>query len=427
MSQDAHEVRGQTKMAARPSVRGLSCRFVRPAGLQSVLPARVRPLRGRATCTARGVSPRQTPSRAMVMDDQRSLLQQQSAALLDALFASAPVGLAILDRELRYVRINEALAELNGLSCEQHIGRTIQEVLPDVAQVAVPAFLRVLETGEPLLEWQLTGETAAAPGETRQWIENVYPLLGERGAVVGLGAIVVDVTARKQAEEAQRAVAERRAVIVHMAEAQEEERKRIAADIHDDVLQAVSALGARLDRLQREHPAAATEVGDLREDLQRAIRRLRHLVFDLRPPALDLTGLADAIRLYLEEQRHEWGLEYKLDASLHKDLPEAERVLLYRIAQEAIANVRRHASADLVEVTVSETDGGVCLTIVDNGKGLPPAALDDRDPRHFGLAIMRERAEQAGGWWGVESESGLGTTVRCWLPGQVDVARAAHG
>lgn len=341
---------------------------------------------------------------------------EHSAAMLDALFASAPVGLAIFDRQLRYVRINEKLAELNGLSPEEHVGRAIADVLPEVAVVAEPAFRGVLESGEPLLEWELSAETPAVPGQTRYFVEDVYPLKDASGAVSGLGVIVFEVTDRRRVEAAERAAVVRSSVIAHMAEAQEEERKRIAADVHDDVIQAVASIGTRLDRLQRSYPAVAGDLADVREAMQLAMRRLRHLVFTLRPPALDLGGLADAIRLYLDEQREEWGLEYSLDANLSVDPPEDARVLLYRIAQEAITNVRRHASAELVDVSLCEQDGGVCMSITDNGAGLNLDPGDDAGPRRFGLAIMRERAEQAGGWWRMETERDVGTTVRCWLP-----------
>jgi PAS domain S-box-containing protein len=120
--------------------------------------------------------------------------------VLESLFTGSAVGLALLDRQLNYVWINRALAEMNGMSIEQHVGRRLSEVLPDIAEVAVPIFERVLASGEPVVDWELSGETAALPGRTRHWLENIYPLRDGKD-IVGLGAVVVEITDRKLAEQ----------------------------------------------------------------------------------------------------------------------------------------------------------------------------------------------------------------------------------
>jgi PAS domain S-box-containing protein len=344
------------------------------------------------------------------------LTPDQSAAMLDALVQSAPVGVAFLDRELRYVKINEALARLNGVSVDEHIGRTIGEVLPEVAEVAVPMFQRVLETGEPLIGLELSGETPAAPGEQRYWHETVYPVTNTDDEITGVGAIVVDVTERKLAEQALRDAQLRRGVIAHLATAQEAERKRIASDIHDDVVQGISSVVIRLERIEDAHPEASGELAEARKEIAGAVRRLRGVIFSLRPPALDLAGLADAVRLYLDEQRREWGLEYEFDASLASEPSEDVRVLLYRVAQEAVTNVRRHSGTTCVHVTLADSDSGVLLTIADEGSGPPPKDPKAGTPMRFGLATMRERAEAANGWWRIGSADGGGTLVSCWVP-----------
>jgi PAS domain S-box-containing protein len=345
------------------------------------------------------------------------LSPEQSAAMLDALVQSAPAGVAFLDRDLRYLKVNEALAQLNGVSVDDHIGRTIAEVLPEVADVVVPIFRRVLETGEPLLNWELSGETAAAPGEQRYWRETVYPVISDSGEVTGVGAIVVEVTESKLSEQTLREAQLRRGVIAHLATAQEEERKRIASDIHDDVLQGISSVVIRLEQIEGAHPEASAELTEAREEIARAVRRLRGVIFSLRPPALDLTGLADAVRLYLDEQRREWGLEYELDASLATEPPEEVRVLLYRVGQEAVTNARRHSGKKFVRVGLSDKDGGFLLTIADEGSGPPPEGQQAGSSMRFGLATMRERAEAANGWWRLEAAEGGGALVSCWVPG----------
>ncbi len=139
---------------------------------------------------------------------------------LDTLYRTAPIGLGLFDRDLRFLRINERLAEINGLSVEQHLGRTAYEIVPDLVPLAEPLFRRVFETGEPILGSELRGTTPKAPGVERQWIEDFYPLKGETGAVVAVGVTVLEVTDRKRAERALRDSEERfRASIETMLDA----------------------------------------------------------------------------------------------------------------------------------------------------------------------------------------------------------------
>ena len=140
----------------------------------------------------------------------------EALALLDSLFATAPVGLAYFDRELRYVRLNEALAEINGLPAREHLGRTVQDVLPDMDPEMGTAFRRVLETGEPIHEMEITGETPKAPGEIRHWLGSFYAVHGSDDEVLGLGAVVVETTERQRAEDARE----------HALAAERTERKR---------------------------------------------------------------------------------------------------------------------------------------------------------------------------------------------------------
>ena len=142
---------------------------------------------------------------------------RRHADALEATYQSAPVGLCVLDAELRFVRINARLAEINGCSVEAHCGRTVAEVVPDVAARAEAALRRVLATGEPVLGVEITAETPAAPGECRTWVESWYPLRGSDGCVIGISVVAEDVTDRRRAEAAQRASDERYRALVEAA------------------------------------------------------------------------------------------------------------------------------------------------------------------------------------------------------------------
>lgn len=127
---------------------------------------------------------------------------------LDAIYRTAPLGLCVLDTELRYRRINEYLAALNGFSVEEHLGKTVREIVPDLTTQAEQALRNVLETGRPL-RIELRGETKAKPGEQGIWDEQWYPLRDPDGKITGIGVVADDVTERRRAEEELRKSEER--------------------------------------------------------------------------------------------------------------------------------------------------------------------------------------------------------------------------
>jgi PAS domain S-box-containing protein len=125
---------------------------------------------------------------------------QRRLAELDAVYDSAPVGLCVLDADLRYVRINQRMADMNGLPADKHIGRTVRDMVPHVADQAEPVLRRVLETGEPVLGIDIVGETAAHPGVQRIWVENWHPIRDVAGWVIGINVVAEEITERKRAE-----------------------------------------------------------------------------------------------------------------------------------------------------------------------------------------------------------------------------------
>jgi PAS domain S-box-containing protein len=121
-------------------------------------------------------------------------------ALLDTLLEQAPIGLAFWDASFRYIRINDRLAEVNGMPVEEHIGQTVAEVLPDIWEKVAPALRHVLERNEPIVDLEVTGETPAEPGRERQWLSSYYPVRGRSGEVLGIGGVVVEVTEQRAVE-----------------------------------------------------------------------------------------------------------------------------------------------------------------------------------------------------------------------------------
>jgi PAS domain S-box-containing protein len=234
--------------------------------------------------------------------------------------------------------------------------------------------------------------------------------------------VMYDISEQKRAEEKlrksldvlRRTMEDRRRLLLRLEDAQEEERRRIAADIHDDSIQVMSAADIRAQSLARQlqDEALRAEAQDLRETIRAAVERLRHLLFELRPPALDREGLVSALRAYSSDVVP----VPLIEDHLREEPPTEVRAILFRIAQEAIANARKHARAGAITVWLATEDGGVRVRVTDDGKGFDPAILDAPEPGHIGLPTMIERAELAGGRCTIQSRPGGGTTIDAWVP-----------
>jgi signal transduction histidine kinase len=247
-------------------------------------------------------------------------------------------------------------------------------------------------------------------------------------ALETLGSQVSVWLARREAER-QRQVSldllqatdrERAALVRHLVVAQEDERRIIAGDIHDDSVQKMSAVAIRMGALRRyiDDPEGIEKLSRLETTVASAIDRLRRLMFSLRPPALDREGLAAAIRDQLAALSEEAGFGSELVSSLDREPSPEVRVTAFRIVQEALSNVQKHANAQHVVVELSDLSGGVHVVVRDDGEGLDPDNLD-AGRGHLGMTSMRERAELTGGWFNVSSQPDQGTTVSFLVRGDV--------
>ena len=143
------------------------------------------------------------PEKTQSLQQQSTTAQVLRQAQFEAFFAAANAGMMILDSQLRYVQINEAMAELNGICVADHIGRSLREMLPKLATTLEPMLQEILDTGKPILDYEVGGETPKQPGILRYWQASYYPLRDENGLVFGVGAIVIEISDRKRAEKEQ--------------------------------------------------------------------------------------------------------------------------------------------------------------------------------------------------------------------------------
>ena len=231
------------------------------------------------------------------------------------------------------------------------------------------------------------------------------------GKPLRMRGVTIDITKRRQAEEAARELSGR------LINAQEEERSRLARELHDDVTQRLALLAIDAGRGERNLPSAAggTAMRAMRESLIRLSEDVHALAYRLHPSILEDLGLIEALKTECERFGRVASIPVDLKAQEVPDpLPHAVALCLYRIAQEALRNVGRHARASAVQVSLRRLDGGVQLAVRDNGAGFDPA--QQRDRPSLGHASMRQRIYQLNGELEVESAPGHGTTVLAWVP-----------
>jgi signal transduction histidine kinase len=231
---------------------------------------------------------------------------------------------------------------------------------------------------------------------------------------------------RRRLEIARQSPDTRRRLLADIVHAQEEERRRLAGDIHDDAVQAMTAVLLRLGLLgaRLEKPEQVSLVEELEVSIRDTIGRLRRLIAGLSPPELDRAGLAPAVRSALEQLKLEFQIEYSLENKLLREPGPEARTIAYRIVQEAVANTRKHANASRVDVVFESQEYGLCTSVTDDGVGFDvEATLAVARPGHLGLKAMRERAELADGWLRIESRPGA-TKITFWIPERRDPAAA---
>ena len=267
-----------------------------------------------------------------------------------------------------------------------------------------------------LLDREVSTELPRKPGQVRHWLVNYFPIPGETGAFTQVGIITVDVTARRNAEEALRKLSGRLLGI------QDQERRRIARELHDSLGQYLAGLKIALELLGGSpSPEKNTELlAECRDILEKSITETRTLSHLLHPPLLDEAGFASAASWFVNGFSQRSGIPVSLD--LPPDMPrlsESVEIALFRILQESLTNVHRHSQAPSAEIKVESDAEQITMEITDHGRGMPARVLQqlqgDGTKLGVGLAGMRERVHELGGSFEVTSNQG-GTTIRASIP-----------
>jgi PAS domain S-box-containing protein len=336
--------------------------------------------------------------------------------VLSAFLDAAPQGLVVYDRELRIVRLNRASERIGTLGTKD-VGKRLRDVVPDASEANVAAIEGVLATGDPVVGMQTTGV------DGRSYLLTIFPIMGTTDRVEQVATMLLDVTDRVVAERAlAESEAHRREILSRMLQAEEVQRSQIATELHDDTVQVMTAALIQLDRTalvaaRTGNERLSSTLALTRATLEEATERTRRLMFELRPAVLHDHGLLEAMRVLAAQVGREVGAHVEVvGTGARYDLAVEE--LVYRTAQEALANVRKHARPRAITVTLSERSGRIVGEVEDDGTGFDVVDVRTRPsaPLHLGLDSMVERVRAVGGEVTVESAPGSGTRVRFAIP-----------
>jgi signal transduction histidine kinase len=293
---------------------------------------------------------------------------------------------------------------------EDHLDRDNGKLLEVFTAVQTPS-------GQPIL-FELYRDYSSVASDARDawWTFGLAAL----GGLIALWLIQLPL-ALSLARRLRRGQEEREQLLIRAIDASDAERRRIASDLHDGVVQDLAglsfSLAAAADRATARGAVESSEILDrAAASARRAVRQMRSLLVDIYPPNLHTVGLESALRDLLSPL-HAQGIDSKLEVSPDLHLAPATERLLFVTAREAIRNVARHADANATNVRV-DTDGTrVRLTVYDDGRGFPAAEVLAKGPNgHLGLALLTDLAQRAGGVLAVESKDGHGTRLTLGVP-----------
>src|SRR5438874_1053272 len=343
---------------------------------------------------------------------------RQSQEIVNAFFSSSAIGFGILDSQFRYTRVNDVLPRMAGLKPEDLLGTPVSEVFAETGLRAETVLRGVIESGQPVLDREVSARLPGKPGDLRHWLVNYFPIREDGGAVTQVGVTAVDVTARRNAEDALRTLSGRLLGI------QDQERRRIARELHDSLGQYLAGLKIAVDMLASRSPQQDPLLVECADILERAIAETRTLSHLLHPPLLDEAGFASAASWFVAGFSQRSGIPVSLDLPPDlQRLPEAIEIALFRVLQESLTNVHRHSRAKSAEISLDVDAEQVTIEIRDHGRGMPPHIIRQIEAETsklgVGLAGIRERIHELGGKF-VVSSSAHGTTVHASIPRDIE-------
>lgn len=338
-----------------------------------------------------------------------------SEARLRAILDHSPAIIFMKDLQGRYLHVNRQFERQFQLAAEQIVGRTDLEIFPRAQADLFQAHDReVLSGGAP----KGFEEAARYRDGIHTSIVSKFPLRDAKGKIYALCGIATDITERKRAEEALKNLSQK------ILNAQEEERRRISRELHDEVGQSLTAISVTLAAFKNNGASASPhtlkKIAGTQRLLEGTMNTVHRFARELRPAMLDELGLLPALRSHVKNFADHTGVEVRLRADpVAEKLNGEQKTAVFRIVQESLTNVAKHAHASRVRVSLGSENGCICVEITDNGKSFrvdPETAAKQK--QRLGLLGMQERVRLVSGQFTIKPVAGRGTTVRVNIPFQ---------
>ena len=347
---------------------------------------------------------------------------------LKQIFDTATDGMRVIDREFNILRINTTFSRLTGISEDEAVGKKCYEVFGGpVCHTPNCTLTRVLG-GEELVEFEV--ERQRSDGTRVPCIMRAAPIQGPDGDVIGIVEDFKDISEQKLMQEHLRVLPQK------LLQAQEKARQRIARDLHDQIAQDLFTVKIACETLFDDEPAVPSEkrhrLLDLTRMVQGSVMAVRNLAYDLCPPGLDQSGLVRTVYQYCQDfsDRHGVSVDFYAAGLDGLKLDFDTEINLYRLVQEALNNVNKHANAKHVTVRMIASSPNIVLRIEDDGKGFD---VNDRlasavKEKRLGLRTMEERVCLLDGAMRIQSRAMEGTRIFIEVPnkGLKNVAKQKH-
>jgi PAS domain S-box-containing protein len=360
---------------------------------------------------------------------------REKLAEIETIYRSAPIGLCVLDTNLRFVRINEEMAEINGIPASEHLGKTIREVIPKLADQAEDLWRKVMETGQPLLNVEVSGETPAQPGVRRTWNESWFPLYAN-GEIIGINVVAEEITERKQTEQALKEYAEN-------LKRSNEELERFAYIASHDLQEPLRSVVSYAQLLSKRYRGRIdSDADDYIDFMVDGGKRMQALITDLleysrvstRGNPFITMNSEDTLSIVLKNL--ETAIKESGATVTHELLPmiRGDASQVQQIFQNLMENAIKFRSTEPLKIHIGaeKQDSMIRFSFRDNGIGIAREhherifvifqrlySRKEYPGTGIGLAICKKIVERHGGRIWVESELGQGSTFHFTLPAAV--------
>jgi len=338
-----------------------------------------------------------------------------SEELLKIFVKNVPAGVAMLDRDMRYLQVSDRFCADYGVESSQVLGRSHYELFLDIPERWKEAHRRGLE-GETLR----ADEDRWDRHDGTTWVRwEILPWRTSSGIVGGILIFAEDITHRKQMEEALSVMSRK------LIESQEQERARIGRELHDDISQRLAMLAIDLEQFGNDPSTFQKRRQKARQELDQILQDVQALSHELHSSKLEYLGVVAGMQSWCREFGERQKLEIDFRSDVASTLSFEVGLSLFRVLQEALHNAVKHSGVKRVKVQLAEHSNEVHLIVSDSGRGFDVEAA--RQGIGLGLASMQERARLVNGWVTVESKATQGTTVHISVPFKADLSRRLYG